>query len=234
MRLLESVSTILGVHRSNTGLFHRQADLFGAAVRALISAIDAKDNYTHGHSERVARVANLIGALIFLDKEDSDKWISRYRRLSEEVDGICARWVGQDSAVESRVLMHSFAQLFDWCDVLLLSVPLPGTVAQTALREHLFRQVIQTRLFNRSELVTTEALRAINLAIIRAVDRVHVRRALLALPPPSMGESRRGWKSLVIMVGEVAVRSRDHLVASDPLFTEVARFFAGCLLRRMP
>jgi putative nucleotidyltransferase with HDIG domain len=70
VRLLESVSTILGVHRSNTGLFHRQADLFSAAVRALTSAIDAKDQYTHGHSERVARVSVCLAEQLRLAKGD--------------------------------------------------------------------------------------------------------------------------------------------------------------------
>lgn len=69
IRLLESVSTILGVHRHNTHLFARQGDLFAASVRALTSAIDAKDPYTHGHSERVARVAVCIAQELGLDKE---------------------------------------------------------------------------------------------------------------------------------------------------------------------
>jgi len=72
LRLLDSVSTILSVHRNNTGLFVRQGDLFAASVRALTSAIDAKDPYTHGHSERVARVAVCLAEELGLDKEQLD------------------------------------------------------------------------------------------------------------------------------------------------------------------
>jgi putative nucleotidyltransferase with HDIG domain len=72
LRLLDSVSTILGVHRNNTGLFVRQGDLFAASVRALTSAIDAKDPYTHGHSERVARIAVCLGEQLRLDKDQLD------------------------------------------------------------------------------------------------------------------------------------------------------------------
>jgi HD-GYP domain-containing protein (c-di-GMP phosphodiesterase class II) len=72
LRLLDSVSTILGIHRNNTALFARQGDLFAASVRALTSAIDAKDPYTHGHSERVARVAVCIGEQMGLSKDQLD------------------------------------------------------------------------------------------------------------------------------------------------------------------
>jgi putative nucleotidyltransferase with HDIG domain len=61
-----------GVHRSNTNLIHRQADLFGAAVRALISTIEAKDPYTLGHSERVARVAVCLADRLRLSKSEVD------------------------------------------------------------------------------------------------------------------------------------------------------------------
>lgn len=55
--LLGSVGTILGIHSGNIDLYKQQADLFGGVVRAMSSAIDAKDPYTRGHSDRVARVS---------------------------------------------------------------------------------------------------------------------------------------------------------------------------------
>lgn len=55
--LLASVGTILGIHSGNIDLYKQQADLFGGVVRAMSSAIDAKDPYTRGHSDRVARVS---------------------------------------------------------------------------------------------------------------------------------------------------------------------------------
>lgn len=56
-RLLDSVATILGIHGSNLGLFQEQTDFFEEVVRTLTSAIDAKDPYTCGHSDRVARMS---------------------------------------------------------------------------------------------------------------------------------------------------------------------------------
>jgi putative nucleotidyltransferase with HDIG domain len=55
--LLASVAAILGIHSGNIELYRQQSDLMASIVRALTSAIDAKDPYTRGHSNRVARVA---------------------------------------------------------------------------------------------------------------------------------------------------------------------------------
>ncbi len=55
--LMSSVATILGIHGGNIELYRQQAELLTGVVRALTSAIDAKDPYTCGHSDRVARIA---------------------------------------------------------------------------------------------------------------------------------------------------------------------------------
>jgi hypothetical protein len=60
-KLLLSVATLLGIHSGNIELYREQAELLSSVVRALTSAIDAKDPYTCGHSDRVARVAVRLG-----------------------------------------------------------------------------------------------------------------------------------------------------------------------------
>lgn len=55
--LMASVATILGIHCGNIALYHEQSEFFSSVVRALTSAIDAKDPYTCGHSDRVARLS---------------------------------------------------------------------------------------------------------------------------------------------------------------------------------
>lgn len=55
--LLQSVACILGVHSSNIDLCRQQAELMAGIAKALTSAIDTKDPYTCGHSDRVARLA---------------------------------------------------------------------------------------------------------------------------------------------------------------------------------
>lgn len=65
--LMRSVGTILGIHGSNTYLYRRQSELLAGVVKALTSAIDAKDPYTCGHSDRVAQVAVLLAKEMHCD-----------------------------------------------------------------------------------------------------------------------------------------------------------------------
>ena len=55
--LLSSVAAILGIHGGNLELYRQQAELFAGIVHVLSSTIDAKDPYTCGHSDRVARIS---------------------------------------------------------------------------------------------------------------------------------------------------------------------------------
>jgi len=67
--LLSSVAAILGIHSGNIELYRQQSDLLAGIVRALTSAIDAKDPYTCGHSDRVARVAVRLAQEIGCDSK---------------------------------------------------------------------------------------------------------------------------------------------------------------------
>jgi HD-GYP domain-containing protein (c-di-GMP phosphodiesterase class II) len=70
--LLSSVATILGIHGGNITLYQEQADFFASVVRALTSAIDAKDPYTCGHSDRVARLSVCLARRIGCTDDELD------------------------------------------------------------------------------------------------------------------------------------------------------------------
>ena len=67
--LLSSVGAILGIHSGNIALYRQQEDFTAKVVHALTSAIDAKDPYTCGHSDRVARVSVRLAQEMGLDEE---------------------------------------------------------------------------------------------------------------------------------------------------------------------
>jgi HD-GYP domain-containing protein (c-di-GMP phosphodiesterase class II) len=54
---MQPIATLVGAQRSNARSYGDLKELFFGVIRALTSAIDAKDPYTSGHSERVARIA---------------------------------------------------------------------------------------------------------------------------------------------------------------------------------
>jgi HD-GYP domain-containing protein (c-di-GMP phosphodiesterase class II) len=54
---LQPIATLVGTQHNNARLYAELKELFFGVIRTLTSAIDAKDPYTSGHSERVARIA---------------------------------------------------------------------------------------------------------------------------------------------------------------------------------
>ncbi len=58
--LLSTTASLLATHASNLDLFREKQQLLIGVVRSLVSAVEAKDKYTCGHSERVALFARVL------------------------------------------------------------------------------------------------------------------------------------------------------------------------------
>ena len=70
VRLLESLLTFGGQLISNSRLHERLRRVSIETTRALVDAIDKKDRYTSGHSERVGFLAHFVGTHLNLAQED--------------------------------------------------------------------------------------------------------------------------------------------------------------------
>ena len=68
-RLLRALSNHIAIALLNAKLYQELKNLFISTVKALVKAIDAKDRYTSGHSERVMKYSIAIGRELKLDEE---------------------------------------------------------------------------------------------------------------------------------------------------------------------
>ncbi len=60
MQLIDAAAAFAGAFLENARLYRDQKAMFLGSVQALSAAIDAKDRYTQGHSERVAHLGSLL------------------------------------------------------------------------------------------------------------------------------------------------------------------------------
>lgn len=68
-RLLRAFSNHIAIALLNAKLYQELKSLFISTVKSLVKAIDAKDRYTSGHSERVMKYSIAIGRELKLDEE---------------------------------------------------------------------------------------------------------------------------------------------------------------------
>jgi hypothetical protein len=71
--LLSAAANIMASQSRNLDLFQAKEDLLTGVIRAIINAIDAKDSYTCGHSERVARYAKRIATRMGLSSQECER-----------------------------------------------------------------------------------------------------------------------------------------------------------------
>ncbi len=70
---LDATADFLGVFHENVCRFEHQNDMFFGTLKALTVAVDAKDHYTHGHSERVGLLSYQLARAMGIDKQKCER-----------------------------------------------------------------------------------------------------------------------------------------------------------------
>ncbi|MCA9293378.1 MAG: HD-GYP domain-containing protein [Phycisphaerales bacterium] len=73
MKLLEAAAGYTSVVIENAHLYEVQRDMFLGTLEALTAAIDAKDPYTRGHSQRVAHLSRQIALALGHGEQDAER-----------------------------------------------------------------------------------------------------------------------------------------------------------------
>jgi HD-GYP domain-containing protein (c-di-GMP phosphodiesterase class II) len=68
-KLCNSLANSISIFLQNTMLYEDMQAMFFGTLHALTSSIDAKDSYTHGHSERVALMSRMLATAAGFDEQ---------------------------------------------------------------------------------------------------------------------------------------------------------------------
>lgn len=71
--LIDAAASLLATHRNNVDLLHDRENLTIGIIRTMGNAIDARDPYTRGHSERVGRYGRLLARTVGLSSLDCNR-----------------------------------------------------------------------------------------------------------------------------------------------------------------
>ena len=71
--LMSTAANLLASHAKNVEFLDTQDALLIGAIRAIVNAIDAKDPYTCGHSDRVANIAKAIAHRVGIDSFECER-----------------------------------------------------------------------------------------------------------------------------------------------------------------
>lgn len=72
-QLLDAIAGFLGALHENAARFIEQKNMFIGSLEAVSTALDAKDRYTHGHSERVAWLGTQLAQAIGLGADEVER-----------------------------------------------------------------------------------------------------------------------------------------------------------------
>lgn len=116
-------------------LYDSLQDLYLNTVKALAAAIDAKDEYTHGHSFRVAKYALTIGQRLQIDsKKLNDLEIAAYMHDLGKI-GISEAILGKPGKLTveeySEIKRHP-----EFTDKILQPIQLPAFIVDAAVQHH--------------------------------------------------------------------------------------------------
>jgi HD-GYP domain-containing protein (c-di-GMP phosphodiesterase class II) len=72
LELLAAIGNQAGVAIQRVGLLSELENLFFSSIRSLVAAVDRKDGYTHGHSERVTAFALKLGKALSMSEHEAE------------------------------------------------------------------------------------------------------------------------------------------------------------------